>query len=453
MRARFALTYLVAAAIGSACGAPSGGANQGARAPGNGDSGIQLGSFRWELAVSPNGRFALYRHADQMLLLDLQSRVARAIPGLREPQLVAFWPDGTGFFCVAQVQDSDAGSERHVLSMDAGASRIVWSQPLAVPVAGMQMANDGSRLVLWGDDVLLLDPTSGALKATVRLAGRIVDVDTLGSARWLVLTEDPRPRRRASDASTTRSFGANPTTVIHVRNLLDGTERCAARVPNCADELVITRDGTRAFLAPTVCGKDPVTVVELATCNTLATLPGFGPVALVDEGKTAIAFLDQGAPTPGDPAPRPAPPKGERYRLSFIDTTSLRYETIPMGDGLPRYAAMPDNKSLVVDSALGLFQIRLLSLEQRSVQTVRGPAISLRSFVMTPDSAHLYALLNGLYDLDLAQRRIDSLPLDFLPVAINITPDGKSILLLDDQGRVHWLDPTTRSATAVVSPP
>ena len=457
LRSTIALAALVGLCAAS-CLPNQAGANPGARSPGSGDSGIQVGSFRGEIAVSPDGRFALYRHADRLLALELSTRLVRTLPGILAPGVLTFWPGGKGVFVVCQQPTAAPEPIRRLVSVDLATWAIVWQKPLYEPARGMQLAADGSRLVLWGDRLQVLDPTQGELRGSFEVAGQIVDVDALGGVRLLVVTEDPRRRAgssRSEDSRPARSATAlqGPTTVIHVRNLLDASPRCTVRVANCADELVVTPGGTRGLLAPTFCGRDPVTVIDLASCGVAATLPGFGPVALVNEGKTAVAFVADDVKEGASGARGEAKSSGSRFGLSFIDTTTLAAETLALGEGLPRYATTPKGGSLVIDSAAGMMQIRLLPLATRVPLVVRGPAIALRNFVITPDERHLFAVLSGLYDLDLTQGRIDSLPLTCLPFAINITPDGKTVLLLDEQGRVHLMDPATHEIVAVIPPP
>ena len=43
----------------------------------------------------------------------------------------------------------------------------------------------------------------------------------------------------------------------------------------------------------------------------------------------------------------------ERYHLAFIDVETLVMDTVPVGEDLPRYAVMPDGRSLVLDNAYG----------------------------------------------------------------------------------------------------
>jgi hypothetical protein len=96
-------------------------------------------------------------------------------------------------------------------------------------------------------------------------------------------------------------------------------------------------------------------------------------------------------------------------------------------------------------------QPRLLDLERRSVAPIFGPAVPLESFVVTPDERHVFAMFHGLYLLRTGRQQLDSLPLAFVPEAINRTPDGKTILLLEED-RLHLLQPDPLRFVGLISP-
>src|SRR4029078_8758241 len=78
-----------------------------------------------------------------------------------------------------------------------------------------------------------------------------------------------------------------PTSKVTVLALSDGKTH-AFDVPNCASTLAITPDGTRAFLSPTSCQLDPVSLLDLTqdTEAWVRNLPGFGPLAMAKDGAT-----------------------------------------------------------------------------------------------------------------------------------------------------------------------
>src|SRR5690606_13086866 len=84
-----------------------------------------------------------------------------------------------------------------------------------------------------------------------------------------------------------------PTTAVHVIALEGGTSH-TLEVPNCSDDIIVPSHGEMALLAPTFCGKDPISYIDLTPGDEkfVKNLPGFGPVAMGPDGSTAVGFLD-----------------------------------------------------------------------------------------------------------------------------------------------------------------
>ena len=114
----------------------------------------------------------------------------------------------------------------------------------------------------------VFDATTGDVASQHSFATSIIDIEMLpDSRRALVVTDHTWP-----SGSTT------PKSELVVIDLEAGGER-RFDVPNCADDIAVTKSGTRALLAPTRCSKDPVSVIELTRGQRalLAQSAGFRP--------------------------------------------------------------------------------------------------------------------------------------------------------------------------------
>jgi hypothetical protein len=187
--------------------------------------------------------------------------------------------------------------------------------------------------------------------------------------------------------------------------------------------------------------RDPVSVIDLEHGEFVRNLPGFGPVALAQAGALAVAFMDsENLDNSLFDDPAQIPEGGPRYRLMLIDTTSLKFETIELGDDLPRYAVSPDGQLLLVDSPT-LWRdgrVRILDTQTRELAQLAGPGVELDNYVMTRDSSAVFLLSNGLFRISLLERRILAEPIPFSPSRLNITPDDRHLVLRESDSTL-WL--------------
>ena len=282
----------------------------------------------------------------------------------------------------------------------------------------------------------MLDSSDGLTRKTFLYARRIVDVDVLESGKRLLVTQE-----HAWDGDRV----STPISFID----LERDRQHTIDVPNCADEVAVVPSERFAFLAPTTCLRDPVSVIDLETERWIRNLPGFGPVEVAPEGHLAIAFLDRDqidAELFDDPRQIPSK-NGVRYHVMFIDTTTLEFETLAIGDTLPRYALTPAGNLLLVDSSSWYDEgrLRLVTVESRRIVAVSGPDVRLEQFVVTSDSRRLFLLFDGLYELALASALVRAVGLPFTPTNINITPDDRHLLLREDESTMWIYRVTDRS--------
>jgi DNA-binding beta-propeller fold protein YncE len=304
------------------------------------------------------------------------------------------------------------------------------------------MTPDGKRIILTSDSsVALVDGANGSYLSDVGATTfNVRDVDITKDGRFVIVTRD---------------MGFSMTNVSMTRTE-NGEEVCDVEATNCADEVVLSQDETRAFLSPTLCNADPVTVIRLAEndCAVEQQMPGFGPVALSPDGKTAVAFLDRDATDPtGVIVPADIQQSDTRYHLMFIDTTSLAFTTKPHGDNLPRYAFTPDGASLLVDVPMDLLaKVEVLDAKSYTRRAVSGPPVKLHAFSFSPDSAKAFVIDSGLFELDVDGAKLSPIPLAFPPSNLNITPDGMTLLVTNKvRSTVHFVDPKSRLETGRVT--
>jgi hypothetical protein len=415
---------VAAAALTWVTGCFEGGSNQNQRAPGNQDDGVGI-SFG-DIAVHPSGLYFLSKAEDELLLGTFESGETRTISGIHNPDRLAF-AHGKSTVYVTTVHRERV----NIAAVELRTDTKLWEQPVEQPgrsataAIGPRLslkvtADDRYVLIVQSDRIDVLDAADGVTRKTFLYRRPIVDVDLFGPDSRLLVTL--AHEWDGDHVSTPVSFVD-----------LDSDSQHTIDVPNCSDEVAITPSGRFAFLAPTTCTRDPVSVIDLTRERWIRNLPGFGPVAVAPDGEIAIAFLDR---TNIDvhlfDDPDQIPSEGDvRYHVMFIDTRTLEFETLAIGNTLPRYALTPTGNLLLVDSNSWYEEgkLRLVRVASKEVHSVSGPDVRLDQFVITSDSLHLFLLDDGLYDLSLEAARAERVALPFVPTNINITPDDQHLLL------------------------
>ena len=460
-----ALSLSFAACTGSQLGSESGGrgcnaggANDQVKAPGNAPGGVDLAYG--DIAVSPDGSYVVYDHAATLAVAWTKTSLVEALP-LEEPSRLGFAKDRH----VVYVSSTKDGA---VHAIDVDSATQLWSSPLGEYTDGfLAVAESDTRLVFAASKRLwVLDAKDGHVLHDLALSSPPVDLKILPDDERVLVVEQhtfPPAVVPGPDAPT-----AN--TIVHVLDMATGQDR-AISVPNCSDDIVVTGDGKMAFLAPTSCSKDPISVIDLVPGKEAfrKNLPGFGPVVLAPDGVTAVGFLDRAqADASLFDDPKLLPAKGA-YHLMVIDTPTLQYAFYEYGDICPRYALSPNGKALLVDESNGLSGIsraRLFDMETRAFETIEGPAIQFEQVALSSDSVHAYVLSNaqltsrtrgrgrrgaangtdyGLYDLELDAAKVAEVPLDFRPVNVNIAPDDGSLFLRRNPREICLFSLTSKS--------
>jgi WD40 repeat protein len=425
-------------------GCGPGGANDNQHVVGDQPGGVQLALG--EIAVAPDGSYVIFQGDDRLSVGWPALGVVEDLP-VTKPTRLAFSKKREVIY-VGSTQDG----KLHAL--DVKTKMELWATPLgsnAMVDIRIESSSDDTRLIAAGPSHLsLLDAATGKSLAEQDLDQPLVDLALLpDGARALVVTHEVW----SSDAVPL------PTSKVTVLALSDGKTR-GFDVPNCASTLAITPDGARAFLSPTLCNKDPISLLDLTqdTEGWVKNLPGFGPLAMAKDGATAIAFLDThnlDATLFADPDQIPAHgDKDPEYYIMTLDTKSLAFELTVVGDTLPRYALTPDGDVLLVDSALdAATPLRLFDTKTHAFRAVTGPQVRLDNFVIASDARHVYAieLASSLFDIDVQASLASPIELPFLPTNLNIAPDDKTLYLRSSSLDICVFSLKTRECTATFS--
>ena len=393
-----------------------------------------------EIAVAPDGSFFLSKTNDLLIYGDLRSGAVGAVPGVSGAGRVAFAHRQRKFYITS--------TDGVAAALDADSLKILWRVDIPPSTAGAKMyasADDRRLVIVHNKGVLLLDAASGR-RISSAYRSDVLDVDFTPDGATLLLT-------------LTHTFKARlPNTRVLLLNAHDGTLRATINVPNCSSHLTLTPDGKRGFIAPTTCSEDPISVIDIPNARWRKNLPGFGPVALADDGRTAVAFMDAHNVDRDlfDDAEQIPSRSAARYHLMLLDYRSLTFDSIPVGDELPRYAITTDGEIVVVDSGrFSLSQrVRLLDMASRVLQDVTGPHVSLDHFAMHPASSDVYLLDQyQLYRLSLQEQRVRHLYTPFDCKSLNITPNGDHLLLLDEDGTLHLYNIKDSTIVHSMKPP
>jgi hypothetical protein len=419
-------------------GCTEGGLNGGQQQPGNTDDGVSVGTGA--IAVDPTGTYLLSQSRGSLVHARLDTGAARQLFGLGATDRVVFGGDGRSLYLTtaspSRLIAYDLPSEREIWSVATSRATHATASGLKVYPLIAVTPDDRFVVVTSPDRVSVLSTADGGEIHSVGFGREIVDVDVHPDSASILVTVQHIWREDGS-----------PRTAIHRIQLADGS-RQVLTVPNCSSELSVLPDGTRAFLAPTFCGRDPVSAIDLVRFRFHRNLPGFGPTAIAGDDTTVVAFLE---PALADDAlfidgdPRPADP--DQYHLMFIDADTLEFTLLPIGEALPRYALTPSGKLLLVDSDTWWDdgRMRLVDIPQRRVETMRGPDIDLDEFVITSDSRRLFVADLGLFEVDVPGREIIERALPFAPANLNITPEDDRLLVRESDDWI-WVYDTAQHA-------
>ncbi len=429
-----------------ACGTPDGGQNVHQRGVGDEPGGVELQIG--DIAVAPTGDYLLFERDGRLAVGWPNDGLVRELP-VDRPGRLAFSKKRPVVYVGSRMSS--------LVAVDVTHSRRLWQTELTANDFRIESSEDDRYVVLaFSRSLRVVAADTGLTTFSHEFERDVVDVDLLPDGeRALVATEH-----------FWSGVGENetPTTRVAVVELGSGEVR-ELDVPNCADQVAITPDGQRAFLAPTTCtdpfsididididfgfrgrgsnrGYDPVSLIDLDSGNEsfVRNLPGFGPVAMAPDGVTAVAFADRDLIDRSlfdDPAEAERLERSSsRYHIMVLDAKRLTYDFAAVGEQLPRYAMTPNGEVLLVDSAFSENAVRLFDTAALSFRSVDGAVVQLENFVINGASNRAYGLDGGLFEIDIERAASRMLPSEFLPMNINISPDDRTLYLRRDAANV-----------------
>ncbi|MCP4605287.1 MAG: hypothetical protein GY847_33010 [Proteobacteria bacterium] len=437
--------YLSIASLGLVlpyiCGCIDGGLNQNQHTPGNEEDGVSLSLG--EIAIDPTGSYFLSSSGDSLIHGDIDRAEVEILPGIENPDRLAFGGDNQIFVTSCRIL-----TNCKLIAYNTGTHKIEWTRKFIVDRWGVHypllaVSEDRQKVIFTGPYRLrVLSAADGQTLHNIAFNEEVIDVDLHPDEDRIIVTLDDTWK------------DGNPETQIIVYSMAT-QNKIKIQIPNCSDELVLAPEGNIGFLAPTNCAQDPVSVIDFNNSEFIRNLPGFGPVAIAPSGDTVVAFMDMDNldVTLFDSQKDIPKNTGEQYRLMFIDIDTLKFDSIELGDDLPRYAITPNGQMLLIDASTWFddARIRMLDIATRKLRPVAGPDVRLHNFVITSDSEKVLLIDDGLYDLSIPEYVVESVALIFTPKNINITPDDTRLLLRENDSLLWVYDIASRRTIHSIS--
>ncbi len=452
------LTLLTASACAPIGGSEEGGANANDRSSGTSDGErLETGA----MAVSPTGAYVIAQRNTSTLIIDVKGKSYREL---------AFQGERFVFSPSREVVYIVLPDRAGVIAMDLASGGELWrSVPAFKSSAGAFLArvtsDDRTLVVADYDRVFFLDAKTGDVRNVAKVGTVPVDLEIMAGNKHALVV-----------ASTTWD-DAGPHTPVSLVDLEKATAT-SIDIPNCAAPISIVSDGARALVSPTFCTRDaatapagwrnpdPVSVIDLdtgaGTLKFVKNLPGFGPTALLADGR-AVAYLDMKRIDEkmfDDKAQIPAA-GSKQFHLMLIDPKTTKFDLVPIGDKLPRFAPSKDGKSLLVDATVSVVRSEVTAkitldgsgvkaevsgsfgddsgslfgafdLSAKKYVPFAGPAAALDRFVQLGDGSQVFTLRNNgrggdLFTIDMKTKTTFDLGRSLRDVGV--LPDGRTLVL------------------------
>ncbi len=256
-----------------------------------------------------------------------------------------------------------------------------------------------------------------------------------------------------------RSSGPDGGTTSYLvfYNVAFGTFTAKLTFPNCSDEVEISEQASMALQSPTACTQpedfdpndplndlegswggsqpfhDPISIIDLQSRQFVTNLPGFGPVALTQDGTRAAGFTlrhvmedewgyyDQ----------------YDAVGIILVDLPDLTWDIIDIGSEVPAYTFSPDGEFLYLysDNPLSGSTVGRIHTGSLELEWLEGPEVDLDAFVWAPDGETIYTVSKDrLYAIRNDSVEIREVSLSVSVDLINIRPQGDFLLVgPDDQ--------------------
>ena len=444
--------------LGGGGGSEEGGANANDRSAGGNDGELlETGA----MSISPSGAYVIAQRNTSTVIVDVKGSSYRELD---------FQGERFVFSRTREVAYVLLADRQGVIAMDLASGAELWrSVPAFTSTAGAFLArvtaDDRTIVIADYDRVFFLDAKTGDVRTVATVGVLPMDLEIMADDKHALVV-----------ASTTWD-DAGPHTPVSLVDLEKQTAT-SIDIPNCAAPISILPDGARALVSPTFCTRDqktapagwrnpdPVSVIDIdtaaGTLKFVKNLPGFGPTALLGDGR-AVAYLDMKRIDESmfdDKAQIPAA-GSPQFHLMLIQPKTLKFELVPIGDKLPRFAPSKDGKSLLVDATVSVVRSEAsasvtldangLKAEVKSASfgddsgslfgafdltgkkyvPFTGPAASLDRFVQLGDGSQVFTLRNNgrggdLFSIDLAAKTTFDLGKSLRDVGV--LPDGRTLV-------------------------
>ena len=389
-----------------------------------------------------------------LLVRDLDTGMETVLSDLVDLRRINFSPDGKLAWLLRQ-------DGQTVTALDLATLKVGPSHKLDSVFTVLDVAPDGAHLLLSnaprnGLEEILATGKCGAIigadyegKEANRCHVGLVDLKTGKSHSFAT----PHPVRDLDFSA------AHDEIVLTWSTLIDGLPKATVafyepktghtsalvEAGNCAGELELVPNSNLALMAPTNCARDPISIFDLKARKHLEDLPGFGPVAVTPDGKTAIGF------TRRQDMENTWKYTGQKQKvgLIFVDLTTRKWQVVDYGERVPSFTLSPDGQWLYTfehsfawqksqGSAPGTLGSSSGQLARWHVATrKRSPvseSLAPQRFVWTSDGARMYFLSGGaLYHLDAGGDTVTPAGVGKTAELINIRPQGDYLVL----GRQH----------------
>ena len=414
------------------------------------------------MAISPSGSYIVARRNTTTLIVDVHAQRLVELDIIGERFV---------FSKKREVVYAVLANLEGVVAIDLATTKELWrSVPAFTSTAGAFLArvtdDDKTLLVADYDRVFFMDPANGDVRGVTKVGARPADLELLPGDKHAVVV------------GSTSWVDGGPHTPVSLVGVADA-KVATVDVPNCAAPISVLPDGSRALLSPTFCtvdeeGKkqgwknpDPVSVIDIdgsaGTLSFVKNLPGFGPVALLGDGR-AVAYLDMKRIDPAmfDDKSQIPEASGPQFHLMTIEPKSMKFDLHPIGASLPRFAPAKDGRSLLVDASVSVVRSEasatvsidstgkvsaelkgafgdtsgslfgVFDLQAKTYVPFAGPAASLDRFVQLGDGSRVFTLKNNgrggdLFAIDVAGRASFDMGRNLRD--IGILPDGRTLVL------------------------
>ncbi|MFT5433005.1 MAG: hypothetical protein ACI9OJ_003710, partial [Myxococcota bacterium] len=234
--------------------------------------------------------------------------------------------------------------------------------------------------------------------------------------------------------------------------------------PNCADDLQLQPEGDLAILAPQSCSLhdiivaqpevtedwedfptpepgegDPISIIDLATGEHRANVPGFGPVQWSPDGQSAVGFTRRESLMVEWNYFQ-----SDAFGLVVVSVEDFKWRVTDVGDERPRYLYQPDGAAILVSGAAdGTNFTAALSVADGGLTDLAGAQARLDTRIVSPLGDAVFVSDGGaLYRIDLASSAVApiELDLDSVPVTgdlLNMRPQGDLLVWTDRQAGAH----------------